>query len=396
MKFHSLEIALATALLSGCFQPTVKLERNPTEPTSPPKKAVVFSLRSSTVVLTMLGASAKDAASTGGLVASSDACKGYPSGSTQVEVRSWCLDHIAAAVSPARTVDAIYVAKPSLSTTLSPSSLDDPLLLKSLAISYKNPAVTTVSAAGTGATAGFAIGGPWGAVGGALLSVVSMNTSGTIVSGEQSPLICGRPGNSDLPPVDKSVPQLLLPIAVAYPSPTQSEDEKDKCWRPLTEAGSKPNSSPPRWYYRFVADHAEPNGNYPPVIGGPPEGTQPKSIVPVEEIGSSNVALKWFPATACRAVALEVVAASDLLLKPSAGDSEPHKTQLRLTVADPRYIQKIELTKGGVINFGPVCGAYLSPSPASTDAQDVVNELLKQAQAVLKAQADWKKAAKGS
>ena len=77
------------------------------------------------------------------------------------------------------------------------------------------------------------------------------------------------------------------------------------------------------------------------------------------------------PVSACRAVALQIVPASQLNHASSVIDVK----RIRLLVADPKYVQMMQLHKGSAINFFATCGAYESPG-ASIGMGDIANHML--------------------
>ena len=223
---------------------------------------------------------------------------------------------------------------------------------------------------------------------------------------------------------------LDLPIAIPV-SITDSRNSKDdlkKCWMPLPTYASANQRIQPLWFYRIIATgpdlpNTDPqpsqheaktasnsdsaptsstNGNY--VAEFPPSLQRDTddhggTIIPIEtflteQISTSN-SLNAFPTSACRTVEVDIAwwqeLDKDLPTAETQSDAlgiatSPRYKSYLITVADPRYVQLVNVQSNVVINFMPVCGAYASGSPSPTTTTDVFNTLIQAASTVMKAQ----------
>jgi len=341
-----------------------------------------------------------------------------------------CVNRMAAAVAPTRKGQGIYIGTSGYGTTVNTAPGDaDPLLLKSIAVNYKNPAPGLIASAGTNAAAGLAVAGPWGAVAGALvtlapadwsiwntatpaayLSVHSIGGKGTAPvnqPGEQlKKLICSdaiaEVASSDYNAIIGKSPTLTLPIAIADPVP-KPEIATKGCWRPLALNASLVVSQSPEWFFRVVdADPADEVGGlraddqFPQAVTtshSPPVGIVESTGKTLDQIVTDG---KSFPITACHVVKLQVTWWKALDVPDPVAGPKPDTLSKSFTikVADPGYVQVVRLASGGTINVGSICGGYAVYSPPSTIGSDLAAASFNAAAGMLKAQADRDKAAK--
>lgn len=244
-------------------------------------------------------------------------------------------------------------------------------------------------------------------------------------------------------------PTLTLPItipATITDSPNSAADMK-QCWEPLPSlATPAPGAQRFLWFYRILTAgtdlppiSVDANGkplttsvlqtdtgaiHFPPTLqraynipnapydnmGGtilkvgdyftPPSSGSPGTPAPLVAQVSSWLDLESkipnaFPTSACRAVEVDIAWWQELD-KPAPADpspayaindpAAPKYKAFKITVADPRFVQLVNIQKGEVINFSPVCGAYATTTPSSTTTTDTISAFVQAASTVMKAQ----------
>ena len=309
-----------------------------------------------------------------------------------------------------------------------------PLLYTSIVVSYTNNTSTLITAAGTGAVTGFGIGGPWGAVGGAVISVseqVAKAADYTVqvdlpnVKRPEPPLglrladyLCKGEVDGDTA-VDLTEakqgglrPALYLPVAFsaadARPLADTSQLKRasnptttatSNCWhvlpnnksvskfitRPLDgqDDGTKPRApgDGDGWLYRVVAKEGDPN-------------TAPAGSVSAEEYFTVPSGHD-FPVSVCRKVTVQLTWWEDFAL--SIDDTKvaqaPRVVSFDTVVADPHFVTKAMVTKGGTLNFKPDCGVNLSLG-VDTSTADTITASVKLVQDLYNAQKSYNAAKK--
>ena len=329
---------------------------------------------------------------------------------------SKCLFPLTAKATAVRDTSAFYVAKPGYGTTLTSTAVDaDPLMVKSIAVNYKNPAIGVVSSAGAGAVTGFGIGGPWGAAIGGVLGAAGQLV---VSKGEEKwyKRVCNEDREPDptqfdkLVPSDTTVPQLFLPVTLTYENSKKGITE---CWHPL------PNRSPDAmkaamqkkakqkkamqettmqnpqgllplsgWFYRIVPGDPKElsNSKLPPVlpIDLKPENKLDPPFQKRDEYFRITGNQETFPVSACRWVEVQITWWEMLNKK-----DDPDGYRYPLMVADSDYVQAIRIPKDGTVYLLPVCGGYASPTQSSSSLGDLIDAVVKQAQAVKDAQTKY-------
>ncbi len=402
------KIAVLVLIVSSTTACTSKLayRKNFGDPASPGDKELVFSLRNSTILISQSGldkkADSKQAADSADIALPINSCAPKRDGETQadIDVLRKCLSGVSVQAIANRDKSTFYVAQPVLGTTLKSTAIDaDPFMIKSIAIDYKNPMVSVVSSAGAGAVAGFGVGGPWGAaIGGLLGAGGPIAVSMAEIKWYERGNVCKEDIGSDSTRFDKLVlankmaPQLFLPVALPYETSRSLTD----CWHPLpnrsheaqeVEMQTPSQGLPPLsgWFYRIVFGNSKKSSNnkLPPVL---PENLKPgdKLAPPFQErdeyFGISGDK-ETFPVSACRSVEVQITWWE--MLKER---NDPVKYKYPTMVADSGYVQAVRLPKNGTVYLLPVCGGYASPTQSSSSLGELIDVIVKQAQAIKDAQ----------
>jgi len=265
--------------------------KNHGDPTSPGNKEMVFGLRNSNIVISSSGtkstetatpakpeekvappaqALAADDSNTSSSaakvkIAFSDNCNKKINIESKIqEILKGCLS--GASANPVATLDTsdltkqpdFYTANWEFYYTQSFSKVTsskvvgtDPLMVKSIAVDYKNPIPATITSTGTNAAAGFAIAGPWGAAGAAIIGLAARETGrgtetlvvealGVEISGLDTSKILNnickedKVNSKELNALKDKKAELYLPVTVLYAKESSIKD----CWHTL------PNNSP--------------------------------------------------------------------------------------------------------------------------------------------------------
>lgn len=401
---------LMVACITAC---TSKLayKKNFGDPASPGNKELVFSLRNSTILISQSGSDkkaddGKPAADQMDPTAAVNSCPKPPDHKkgekpiTSDDYLSKCLSGVTAKATAARDTSVVYVAQPACGTTLTSTAVDaDPFMVKSIAVNYKNPAIAAVSSAGAGAVAAFGIGGPWGAAIGGLLGAAGQLVTSMKVEKwyERENNVCKEDRESDSTrfeklTAEKKAPQLFLPVALPYETSKSITD----CWHPLPNrspeaieaAMQNPQDLPPLsgWFYRIVDPKEPSNSKLPPIL--------PKSLKPGDKLNPPfqerdeyfRIAgnQETFPVSACRLVEVQIT-----WWEMFNDADDPQKYKYPVMVADSGYVQAVRLPKNGTVYLLPVCGGYASPTQSSSSLGELIDAIVKQAQAVKDAQTKY-------
>lgn len=328
----------------------------------------------------------------------------------------------------------VYVASPDTSSSFGFSSTaisgtpitGQDALYSVVTVNYTNNTASVITAAGTGAAAGFGIGGPYGAAAGFLLSAAQAAAGDTNFLSLRStpqpttqvpkpdvlgPYICQNESvslaNADIAvgtktpsaffPVTISVPATSLPLApksqltaVDLPSTIKSA-----CWHVLPNGGllgsaqeiDQAASTAPRtklsagdgWLYRVV----ENDGTDP--------SSAPAGTIPVQNYFNGK-SRQDFPYSSCRSATLQITWWQELANAVSASPTKPKPRILpfQVNIADPNYVSPALLTKGGAINFKPDCGANVSSTPDNSTS-GILNASVTAAESIYKAEQTWSK-----
>ena len=439
MKHFVGKMVIFVIMVSNIIACTSKLayKKDMRDPASPGDKELVFSLRNSTILISQSGTEKKpedgkkvaDQADSVTIVSSCPAQQGEKPITPPITLDNLltrCLFQVNAKASAIRDTSEFYVATPEWGTTLTSTAVDaDPLMVKSITVNYKNPTVGIVTSAGAGAATGFGIGGPWGAAIGGLLAGVGAAISASMRAEEwkyendvcQEDIQSLKPEEfkglvSNLKAVNVDPPQLFLPIALDY----KTSKNETKCWHPLPNLSDKALDAvinnriglPPLsgWFYRIVAvDPKSDSSKLPPILPtalphlensqktDPPFQYRIKYFEQEREkyLGVFNIAnyQETFPVSACRSVELQITWWE--MLKYRKPNDEAKHYKYPMMVANSEYVQAIRLPKNGTVNLLPVCGGYASPTQSSSSLGEVIDAVVKQAQAVKEAQAKYKK-----
>jgi outer membrane lipoprotein SlyB len=394
-------------------------EKDTDDPTSPPDKTLVFSLRNSTILISQSattkkteavnqGASKQGADQTDPTVPVDSCAKAEKEGDPLDPLKQ-CLSNVNAQATATSVKTAFYVATPAWGTTLKSTAVDaDPSMLKSIQVDYKNPMIGIVSSAGAGATAGFGIGGPWGAVIGGLIGVAG-GVIPAVVHLEKLKLpewceknVCKEDIELDsarftkLKPADKNI-QLYLPVTLPY----ETDNSETQCWHPLPNrssdalhaaimASSKGEPIVPPlsgWFYRIVAVDPDPKqSKFPPVLKTDLKQLE-KPVSPFqtsEEYFRITGYRETFPVSACRSIEVQITWWEML-----QGNDKVKYYKYPMMVADSKYVQAVRLPQNGTVYLLPVCGGYESPTQSSSSLGDLIDAVVKQAQAIKDAQSKY-------
>ncbi|MBX9657232.1 MAG: hypothetical protein K2X00_01605 [Nitrospiraceae bacterium] len=388
-----LGFVVVLSLMSGCV-PTLTYKLNPVSPSSPADDELIFGLRTSVVLLTSpaqkpikLGDPSPSPASP-----VEDVCSPLGADSASRDAISRCLETVTALAIPIRDEQHLFSATPNWGTTVTVTAVDaDPLMLKTLSVNYKNPGVGVVKAAGAGAVTGFAIGGPYGALaGGAIGALSTLPMGGSVPLNEEGlagwkTKLCANDrktfeASEAVAPAEK-VAQLFLPAALEYGSnPADFE-----CWRLM------PNARPQDlgltgWVYRFQPiDQDESKSLMPPIVT-PEWDTQHGDkrlrtpFVRREDYFTEGREKTTFPISACRRVEVQIAWWEGLK------NQTMKISKYKVVVADSDYVQPVRLPKSGQVTLLATCGGYSTSTISSLPSTELIDEVVKQAQAVKEAQ----------
>jgi hypothetical protein len=396
------------------------------DPTCPADKELVFSLRSSTILISPAGnekkpSDGKPAADQADAISPSNTCtKAEGNSSTSNDVLNKCLVGVNAKAAAARDKSVVYVAKPNCGTTIQSTSVDtDPFMVKSIVVNYKNPAIGIVSSAGAGAVAGFGVGGPWGAAIGGVVATAGQEMTFTDIKELYTKAakanipkppwykdVCEEDKKIDISRFEKfsnKIPELYLPVTLDFESGKKSIKP---CWHPLpnrSPAAIKKAMDDPQspellsgWFYRIImpskSDKNSDKSVLPPVL---PVDLKPGdkliSSISFQErdvFFSNTDNQEKFPVSACRSIELQITWWD---LQNNAEFNDPLWYGYQMTVADPDYVQVVRIPKNGTVYLLPVCGGYESPTQSSSSWGDLIDAVVKQTQAVKEAQDKYNK-----
>jgi hypothetical protein len=396
--------------ISACTS-QLAYKKNSGDPTSPGDNEMVFGLRNSTILIST-PPEKKSGDNTVSDKKTRDNNVGNTCNKSYKDVLKKCLSGVIVDPVPSLDTPSFYIAQWKRGTTLSEFNTinTSPLMLESFSVNYKNPAPGIITAAGTGATAGFAIGGPWGAVIGGLVGAISkgMDTeksepiNALFQIDELFPAACPKDKVyvKDLKTLMGKSAELYLPLTISKGIPDKPDEQK--CWHPLPNRSPKAEDAMENhdkrtlsgWFYRILVRET-PDIKFPPVL---PDNLD--SISPPFQKNSDYFATTdpetftkdktTFPVSACRAVELQITW-WEKLDEAVKANAEPKLFKYSLMVADSNYVQVIRLPKEGSILLLPVCGGYASPKPTSSSAGEVFNAVVQQAQAIKAAQEKYEK-----
>lgn len=370
------------------------------------------------------------------------ALPGAPTGSANptcpkgVDGASWwrCFDQAIVQAAPAPsnlTGGNIYIAKPGDSSSLDFATtaisgtalVGQDGLYSSITVSYTNNTAAIIAAGATASATAFGIGGPYAAAAGFLLGAAGAVT--TFTPRADHPLVAARPrfigymcANE---PIDVSgapstralkTPALFLPLTIlaaeARPFATRSDlnalnvpgPKGTGCWhalpnasllglaKPLTLGKAAPEG--PRttlepgdgWLYRVVAiDPADPSAA--------PTG----SVAANDFFGDYSGRHRDFPLSSCRKMMLQITWWQDIEDAINRAWSQqkptPRVVAYRVIVADPNFVTRANLKKGGSINFKPDCGANVSISP-DTSTGAILGQIVNATETIYSAEQTWK------
>ena len=367
-------------------------------------------------------------------------------GSGQVTSNNWwqCFAQASAQSTPPASdlaaPDAlVYVAKPdNPALSFSTSAISGTAitgqdgLYSVVTVNYTNNTAAIITAAGAGAATGFGIAGPYGAAAGFLFGSIgsALHPAAAPLGPKVQPApkpppqimsyIC--PGEPvDLSNIQNLTPPLspliAFPIAIANtnvgglaPSSELTAVNKpapvvagtpNACWHTLpnkiaggptaiSQTGSKPirrNLLPgDGWLYRIVAKDADLT-------------KRPTSAdVSVADYFGANFATNPrhdFPYSSCRKVTLQIIwwAALEDAIESNPAQPNPNILPYDVTIADPRFVSIADVTKGGVVNFRPDCGANVTTAPDASAAA-ILNASVTSAESIYKAEQTWASAQK--
>jgi hypothetical protein len=375
-----------TSLVAACTS-KLSYRANPPDPSSPPDKDLIFSLRNSTILVTSPAKVAAQANSGTPLV--ENVCK-----TAGQDALKKCLDDINVNAIPSRDGKHVFSATPSRGTTVTSTAVDsDPLMVKTITVNYKNPAVGIIGTTGAGAVTGFAIAGPYGAAAGGVFGLVASLVTAQAAPGRAQTVWTDLLCRTELEVVNKSNPpraveadaQLLLPVAVEY----GSADAENDCWHLLPLAKQDVSAAKPDlsgWVYRFQPTiKEEVKFALPPVVT--PEwdsmhgnGKLRPPFVSREEYFRDEEERTTFPISACRRIEVQITWWQRLELNQIPANI------YSVMVADSAYIHPVRLPKSGVVTVLPACGGFSSSTATSSSSNELIDAIIKQAQAVKAAQ----------
>ena len=340
-----------------------------------------------------------------------------------------CFDYVAASATLAPSVPpsgapAVYLAVPAdashfhlTSTTLTGTPVaGQDALYSSITVGYADNTSKIIAGAGTGASTGFGIAGPYGAAVGFVLGGFAATRVGAY-PGEVEPkrptlqdYLCkdvdvdfGRAGAVLAQPF-VSLPVTLRPDAgrpFASTAQVQGTDYVPAlCWHALPNAAEigrvrlAPVNAMP-FDLEHPGLHAAAQGDgwlYRFVEAGDPNAPPPGAVTAADYFRAAGPRHD-FPYSACRKVALQItwweeLAAAVDRISPGE-DPKPRAVSFGTVVADPAFVNVADVRKGGVITFKPDCGAYVSQS-VDTSYGASINAAVSATQTIVAAEQAWK------
>lgn len=430
MKLCTLAVPCLCALVVACA-PSVNItkvdpEKQQATVMSPTEDQVPFAIRSSDLYLAPAGASSSGIAS-GNIKLSKPCNQAVPTNQvdyTQAPpIADWksCLDGMQIVATP--TQGPVYLATAGDNTTLAITSVDgDPLLLKSLTITKTHTLSNTVTSMGADVAAGVAVGGPLAIGVGSAAALYTLGEAAGVFHIEgNTPPLGGFPPNTNKLWTSKAgsniqaklcqdstdgydfdsyhyddqpVASLTLPITapVTILESATAADDKGQCWTPLPGI-LPPDSTTVKayWFYRVVATDADPTTakaseiEFPPTLHRNKDDSHGGTIVDINNfVPKTGPAPNQFPTSACRTVEVDIVWWQALDEAPD----KPTYAKYKMTVADPGRVQVMNIPDqaGELINFNPICGAYISNTTAPAASTDFLSALIQAAQTVKKAE----------
>jgi hypothetical protein len=403
-------VAGAVLALSGC-SPAVtyrkaELSDNPSDPA---KDQVVFALQQSAFLLNPLASPDNKAA--GGGKPPMPATT--PCDATDGSLSAWstCLDKAVLAVAPQVDPSAIYIATVLHGVALEVTPVDSaPLLPARVAQTYSNPTAKTVTTIGEDAVAGYAIAGPFGALGGGVLGVLGTafaaeyrfsHCDGLVAECSNAPVPAARPVKLEqdldhlcqVPRTDHlpNAPLLHLPVRldalVARSDTTGGPAVLQHCWTQFPQLDASDGNA--GWLYR-IDDETPPTEqralSIPPVfyVRTDSPAQLPPPFVTSAAFFAVNTSKSQWPASACRGVILKVVWWKNLVAARGKANG-PAEKAYAVQVADPNILQLTTLTKDGrTITAGTTCGVYAT-NKAPADNGSAMSALLKEGAALSQA-----------
>jgi hypothetical protein len=377
------------------------------EPTDPAKDEVVFALRSSSIVLSSPSAVKQSNAQPLYGQNTQQLSRADTSGTTGPKIvdcgsagqaeQMWrdCINLVSVDTVPTAHISDIYVVHQlhGVSIKITPEK-DLPLLPASLTENYSNPETATITSVGTNAAAGYTLGGPVGAIVVAgtglaeqyfvrddrvalyvknedlvkLLKALpkSVAQQATISRPPWPPKVAKLCLDQDIekPSADKlpNKPSLYLPVSLDHTIP-----EAFPCWHAFPQGDDAYTNW--GWFYRVIDRPADLTGEFPPVYGIPGDNRKFYANTKGDLNLTPSLDHAYWPASAARAVTLEIIWWSKLSTSPNDPAADAMK-RYKLNIADPTNIQWIGLTKSGrTITFLKDGGAYAvnNNTPASAD-----------------------------
>lgn len=297
---------------------------------------------------------------------------------------------------------AIYFAVPEHfhfgGTTLTPkSSSGSTTLVDSVSFNYQNQVANAITATGEGVVAGFAE-GPWGAGIAGFVSLAGALAPQVYAQLSTPKWLCDQTVTDQnvLSLIEKMPDSLSLPVVIQNTTPDESATP---CWHRMPAPQSEGVAANAGWFYQIVISSVMPDGasGVPPILVS---DSLTKDDIPKPYDSKANPFLKTssyfsdptlaeltFPASACLAVKLKIARFPDIKNDGSVDDSAIGF--ISLAVADPAIVQVVSWSSGTTVTLLP-CGAYATAGTPSTAITDDVNALVKEAQAALSAQQQWK------
>lgn len=352
-----------------------------------------------------------------------------------------CFDNVVAQAAPAGSAVApspVWVATPDDSrnlwlttTAISGTAIQGQDNIYSLVtIKYSNNVGAVVTGVGSGAAAGFALGGPYGALvlgalGGAGVIAQNAVLTGAIrlpIPSEPAPspslladYVCANEpvdivhASATTPALQK--PSISLPIVIkaanARPLAPKAELQAvdplksmpAACWHNLPNASymgaphliggadttaTRPLQNGDGWLFRVIDTDAD-----------DPTAQLPGTIAVDQYLPSSG--RSDFPYPACRKVTMQVTWWRELAnaIENPGKDGKPTPAVMSFdtTIADPNYVSVAYVKKGGAINFKSDCGANVSMDP-DTSSGAILNALVTQGENNYKAEQTWQNSQK--
>ena len=400
LGFAGIVVALAGSL-AGCSG--ILLEKADKNPSSPPDGGFAFSLRTSSILLT--GEAPKAApGDTGGTAKAAIPSTKVDCADKLTQDCAADVARITATATPISDTSAVYFARPASNhphlggTTLAPKNdPTDPLMIQSVAFSYKNEVPNIIAGAGAGAVAGLAF-GPAG-----LWVGLAIGAGGASVSQVSAPdwaqaAVC----RSDLPKMARAyspkkdslaaspAKELSLPVVLDYPL---TDETPPRCWHtlPAVKGAGSTSKTNAGWFYRILPVDAAPahQSAVPPVLAkltldDPLPEVFRRTGDYFSEAGSKRQ--QTFPVSGCRAVAVELAWWEDLQTNKNPEPPKDLVETIQLTIADPRVVQVMSIGGADTTIALLPCGAYATAGQPSTQFADDVSALVKQVQAIRSAQ----------